>query len=184
MSFNIFANVWDNSPQEGTALLIMLSLADNADPDSGTVTVDRDHLAERARISEGELSDWLRHLVSEREIVPAGPSTYRLAPIYWEVDDRAAASKAPRAPMPGFVYILKTATGEYKIGLTKDPASRMATFGLTLPFRVNYELVIASADMRGLEKDLHAEFAHKRLDGEWFALTDDDVNDLRERYAE
>lgn len=33
--------------------------------------------------------------------------------------------------------------------------------------------------VRALEKQLHERFANKRLDGEWFALTDQDIEELR-----
>jgi hypothetical protein len=83
----------------------------------------------------------------------------------------------------GFVYVLRGTDSHYKIGLTSDPISRLKTFTVKLPFKVSYELVIPTEDMAGLEKELHTRFESKRVEGEWFALTDQDVNDIRSGYC-
>lgn len=80
----------------------------------------------------------------------------------------------------GYVYLLKSPTGAYKIGRTKDPTNRLKTFEVKLPFEVDYVCVIQSNDMYGLEADLHAYYADKRINGEWFALTSDDVEQIKE----
>lgn len=83
----------------------------------------------------------------------------------------------------GYVYILKSDRGEYKIGRTVDPSNRLKTFTIKLPFRVEYELVIKSNDMARLEKELHTRFSHKRTTGEWFNLLEKDLDSLRRDYA-
>ncbi len=75
----------------------------------------------------------------------------------------------------GHVYLLRSSTGYYKIGRTKYPHDRLATFSVKLPFEVEYEHVILCSDMYKLERDLHNKFADKRVNGEWFELNADDV---------
>lgn len=75
----------------------------------------------------------------------------------------------------GFVYLVRSASGFYKIGRTVDPDDRIASFRLTLPFEVEYEHLIQTDDMRGLEKELHRRFSAKRVRGEWFDLSESDV---------
>lgn len=79
----------------------------------------------------------------------------------------------------GYVYLVKADNGYYKIGRTVDPSDRIRTFGIKLPFRVEYEHVIKTDDMVGLERGLHEQFADKRADGEWFALSDEDVRYIK-----
>jgi len=79
----------------------------------------------------------------------------------------------------GYVYLLRSDIGLYKIGKSKDPASRIRTFGIKLPFRVEYEHVIHTSAMTTLELELHHRYADKRMDGEWFALTPEDVDAIR-----
>lgn len=75
----------------------------------------------------------------------------------------------------GFVYLLRSASGFWKIGKTKNPQNRIETFSVKLPFEVEYEHLIPCADMSSAEIQLHQRFATKRTNGEWFALTDEDV---------
>lgn len=76
---------------------------------------------------------------------------------------------------PGYVYVIKSPTGAYKIGRTIDPDNRLKTFSVKLPFEVEYLYVIPTCDPRGLEGELHNKFKDKRINGEWFSLDDDDL---------
>lgn len=79
----------------------------------------------------------------------------------------------------GFVYLLQSDTGFYKIGRTKNPKSRSKTFGVQLPFEVKFIATIATPDMHSLEAELHAHFASKRVNGEWFNLSPEDVGYIK-----
>lgn len=80
----------------------------------------------------------------------------------------------------GYVYLLRADNGTWKIGKTVNPHSRKKTFGVKLPFQVEFEHLIECGDMTKLEKELHSMFAEKRLRGsEFFALTPDDVEKIK-----
>jgi len=85
---------------------------------------------------------------------------------------------------PGYVYILQSDSGLYKIGRTVDPHNRIKTFHVKLPFVVAYTLVIKSEAHIQLERDLHQRFGDKRKDGEWFALRSSDIEALRKEYKD
>lgn len=80
---------------------------------------------------------------------------------------------------PGYVYLIQSPTHAYKIGRTVNPDNRLRTFSVKLPFEVEYVCVIATQDMYGLEADLHERFAGKRLNGEWFALSPEDIDYIK-----
>lgn len=84
-----------------------------------------------------------------------------------------------RPTMPGFVYLIQSPTTAYKIGRTKNPRNRMKTFGIQLPFEVEYVCLIETNDMIGLEKELHERYANKRVNGEWFELSPHDVAEIK-----
>lgn len=86
---------------------------------------------------------------------------------------REARRKQPTRS--GYVYLLRSSNGFYKIGRTVDPDDRIATFSVKLPFDVEYEHVISCSDMYELETRLHVHFAFKRVNGEWFDLSPDDI---------
>ena len=74
----------------------------------------------------------------------------------------------------GYVYILKSEHG-YKIGKSKHLKSRMSHFGTKLPFKVRLWGLVKSKDYSDIEKEMHAGFEDKLINGEWFGL---DANDL------
>lgn len=80
---------------------------------------------------------------------------------------------------PGYVYVLQSASGYYKIGKTADPKDRARTFNVKLPFEVDYIVLIKTGNMTALENYLHQQFAHKRGRGEWFALSSFDLDYLK-----
>lgn len=79
----------------------------------------------------------------------------------------------------GFVYLLPDETGTYKIGCTADPESRAKSYRTHRSTPVEFTCLIASPDMKDLEKQLHIQFADKRVNGEWFALDSADVEYIK-----
>lgn len=89
------------------------------------------------------------------------------------------AKKEQVRTTPGYVYLIRSSTGFFKIGHTKNPENRMATFNVKLPFEVEFVCLISTEDMIVLEKTLHRQFANKRVNGEWFDLTTEDVEYIK-----
>jgi hypothetical protein len=75
----------------------------------------------------------------------------------------------------GYVYILGSSTGYYKIGRSINLLKRLTTFEVKLPFKVWLELSGAYYDCIWAEHYYHALFAEKRVNGEWFRLDYDDL---------
>ena len=83
-------------------------------------------------------------------------------------------------PKPGFIYILKAITPDnhYKIGRSKDPVNRIETMGVKLPFPLEPIHQFPTSDASRAEKQLHEQYEDKRVNGEWFALSDSDVETI------
>jgi hypothetical protein len=75
----------------------------------------------------------------------------------------------------GHVYVLGSSTGYYKIGQTQNLYRRLKKFEVALPFKVWLEMAIPFFDCIWAEKFFHAHFFEKRLNGEWFSLTYEDL---------
>jgi hypothetical protein len=89
-------------------------------------------------------------------------------------------SESPRREgISGYVYLLKSSSGYWKIGKTVDPDNRLQTFSVKLPFEVEYEHLIPCKDHRAAESGLHRRFDAKRVNGEWFDLSPADVTYIK-----
>lgn len=74
----------------------------------------------------------------------------------------------------GFVYIIKN--GDlYKIGSARKPHKRIAQLRTAAPFLEELHH-IPSLRYRELEHLLHVYYRNRRVKGEWFVLTDEDMD--------
>lgn len=80
-------------------------------------------------------------------------------------------------PIVGYVYIIKSQYG-YKIGKTKNITNRMSDFSILLPFKFEIHSIVKCKEFTELELILHRCLNHKRLNGEWFDLIDDDFTEM------
>jgi hypothetical protein len=83
-----------------------------------------------------------------------------------------AASYAGQ-PALGFVYVMECA-GFYKIGWSKQPGGRHSSIQVGNPLPVTLIGVVEGTPAD--EDTWHEVFKGKRARGEWFSLTDEDVN--------
>jgi len=79
---------------------------------------------------------------------------------------------------PGYVYILEGG-GYYKIGSTTKLNDRLTRLSTLMPFCISLMCSIGTEDMFGLETTLHRRFAEKHTNGEWFQLTPEDIEYIK-----
>lgn len=77
-----------------------------------------------------------------------------------------------------YIYVTKAEFG-FKIGMTSRPKSRPLQVAGNCPIKLEVVLVMEVDDMRKAEARLHRFFENKRLRGEWFALTAEDIALIR-----
>ncbi len=87
--------------------------------------------------------------------------------------------KKAKAKRAGYVYLLQSKDGHYKIGRAIDPKNRAKTFGVQLPFEVEFICTIKTDDYEALELELHEMFKDFRIKGEWFNLAPEDVEYIK-----
>lgn len=84
----------------------------------------------------------------------------------------------------GFVYILHSENDFYKIGRSINPHNRLKQLqtGSNKKLRLLYYLKVQN--MIKAERSLHAIFSAGRKQGEWFKLTDRDVELLKKIFQQ
>lgn len=92
---------------------------------------------------------------------------------------RQDVEQRPKSKRAGYVYIARAENGLHKIGRARDPEQRVRGFaGAVMPFLIELIHKIPSNDCYQAERLLHQRYQHCRRAGEWFQLTDRDVEDL------
>ncbi|MDF5715381.1 MAG: GIY-YIG nuclease family protein [Rhizonema sp. NSF051] len=82
--------------------------------------------------------------------------------------------------MHGYCYLIgEHLTGRYKIGKAKHPMRRLQQLQTGNPRRLGLGVIIKTDNMTQTESQLHSQYQHRRVDGEWFVLTGDDIAELK-----
>jgi hypothetical protein len=95
------------------------------------------------------------------------------------IRNQRGEKRDPNTIIPGFVYVLKGENGYYKIGKARNVDSRYKLLKIQLPFSVELIHTIYSNDYTLAEKQIHQKFVGKQVNGEWFTLTESDVDYLK-----
>lgn len=94
-----------------------------------------------------------------------------------------ASSRSPRErkkPSPTNIYLMVDKnTGLHKIGRSKTPVTRERTLQSEKP---TIEIIFHTAGTVKDEKHLHEKFNAKRVRGEWFNLSEEDIDFIKTNY--
>lgn len=83
-------------------------------------------------------------------------------------------------PRCGFVYIIRcVGFPYYKIGQATNVKSRLAMLQTGVPFELIIEYANAVKDMNEAEIKIHDKYKDKCVRGEWFILTDVELNAVK-----
>jgi hypothetical protein len=83
-------------------------------------------------------------------------------------------TKPSRRPRVGYVYLVRSEHG-IKIGKSVNVKHRTRLFSVKLPFPIKVDHYAKFSDYTQAERTLHVHFHSQRLDGEWFNLSEADV---------
>lgn len=94
----------------------------------------------------------------------------------------ATFKRTRKASRPSVVYLIRAANGLVKIGKTFNVVKRFNTLNIGSPLDLEVVGVIHSENANEIERDLHARFADRRVKGEWFNLSSDDLAQVNQFY--
>jgi hypothetical protein len=96
--------------------------------------------------------------------------------------DTSAAKDGDTLNRSGYVYLIRSSTGFYKIGWTKDPHSRRRTFDVKLPFETT-SCTSSHATTPLLPSMLFTvDLPPSEQEAGGYSLTDDDVAYIQSRF--
>ncbi len=87
-------------------------------------------------------------------------------------------SRPSSSPTGGYVYVIRSKLG-FKIGKTVNLRSRTRLFAVRLPFHTSVEHYAWFEDYTQAERSFHLRYHAKRLEGEWFDLSDSDLEAIK-----
>ena len=126
---------------------------------------------------------YLLHLAQPIRIVTL-PSDAPDAPTGSLAPASVPQSEIHRLPAPpayrrdGYVYVAQSSHGPHKIGWARNVEDRMRRAREIVPFVLTPIVAIACDDAIRLEVRMHRCFASRRREGEWFDLTEQDIDTL------
>jgi predicted GIY-YIG superfamily endonuclease len=87
--------------------------------------------------------------------------------------------------MDAFVYIIRCEGSDfYKIGSSNNPSRRRDILQIGCPYLLTVVYTVKSIPLAphkmSLEKALHNRYQHKRQWGEWFLLSKEDIQHIKE----
>jgi Meiotically up-regulated gene 113 len=87
-------------------------------------------------------------------------------------------SRPSSSPTGGYVYVIRSKLG-FKIGKTVNLRSRTRLFAVRLPFPTSVEYYAWFEDYTHAERSFHLTYHTKRLEGEWFDLSESDLETIK-----
>ena len=142
--------------------------------------------AHKKNVDYGLPQLWQEHFaeLTIREAVPARLKSSRQCSFTEVSPERLNPIEVIGEPLlgdkAGVVCLLKSAYG-YKIGRTRNVPARMRAFGVHLPFVYTIPLCSWFSDCHAAERRYHEMFAGQRINGEWFNLDEEDIQQIRLR---
>lgn len=132
---------------------------------------------ELAEINEAcKLTGMTQQEFARRAVVEASRQSLGLDPPNWAIEE---AAKNDPLNTPG-VYLIRIPAGPCKIGCSlKSIKKRLASLKTGQPHQLTVVWFHRANDPLATETELHKTFADKRLNGEWFDLTDEEIQRAR-----
>lgn len=122
-------------------------------------------------LDHNDLISQMQPLAGKMEVVDRA---IRFLRRYQEIE--ALLEKASkRSATEGYIYLAYCDTGHYKIGWSVDPDKRIKHFDTQMPVEVSMVHSFPTDNVRAAETFLHYLFQDKRINGEWFDLSESEI---------
>jgi hypothetical protein len=90
-------------------------------------------------------------------------------------EKRAEARRLEQERNTGYVYLMRSENGYYKIGISKDVAKRLQSINYSIPIEIELIHSFRISDYQVVERFLHDKYSSKIFRYEWFKLDEQDI---------
>lgn len=127
----------------------------------------------RAAISRCDDMEWtFSEIIREWDSFPPFLSALEM-----EIDRKRPKTRKPKVKKKTFLYLIEDErNGFIKIGRAQSPSARERTLQSEMPL---LSLIWQCEGLQQDEKDLHERFKDKRVRGEWFSLSKEDIEFIK-----
>lgn len=80
---------------------------------------------------------------------------------------------------PGYVYVISNGSDRFKIGKSINPEKRLKSLTLGDKGKIIVKNYYSEYNYSHIEKELHTIFRNKKISGEWFELSESDIEIIR-----
>jgi hypothetical protein len=140
---------------------------------SGSCLINEDELTESCGISKTQYRKALSFLTKQGLLEKDGTNYSFTEPSEW-----GKSKTQDRQKVAGYAYLAQSGL-QFKIGKSRNPQKRILQLSTASAHLITLVCSIATDDMTATESELHQRFADKRIRGEWFALSPDDVEAIK-----
>lgn len=151
--------------------------------DKWNVSFEIRHISEYPHDSDISFTDdELRRIISSELFSKSQKNFARtlLDPfLRYELRSRQRDDRKKEKQIPGYVYLLWAENGFHKIGMTRNIESRAIQLFDNIPLKTEIIHYFQSHSCYKAEKKLQNYYSDKNVKGEWFNLTEEDVNDIK-----
>ena len=140
---------------------------------------EAERIAEIARIARAEVAR-----IAQAKVIPEAKTREKRAipPLHAFNVSMYNYEYLPQLETPeGYVYFVQDVevSKHYKIGRTTAPQTHLKRLSIDLPIKVKVIAILQTNNAPALEQELHHRYAAQRIQGEWFALTDRQIQEIR-----
>ena len=77
-----------------------------------------------------------------------------------------------------YLYVIRC-LDYYKIGYSKNPSKRLTSLQVSNPFDLQFLILHKCRDAKSIESQLHKQYEKLKIRGEWFALTHNEILEIK-----
>ena len=137
----------------------------------------------RSHSAQGEIDhnfpDWMVEVIANGELADKDLRQFAKKELEWRRNGMWPPHKkeipSSKTTAHGYVYLVVSEDGAFKVGITGNMQERFQALQTSVPMKISLLHVLEVDDCLTVERHFHRIFAERKITGEWFRLTEEDI---------